>query len=319
MTSSASSPKTSVRHFIDLSDVTAADLRLIIDRSMAAKAARKGLPKGEVDSGAPGAGRALAMIFEKSSTRTRISFEMAMQQLGGSTVVMQGQDMQLGRGESTPDTARVMSRYVDGVMIRSKSHAMVQELADHSDIPIINALTDRSHPCQIMADIMTFEEHKGPITGRTVTWVGDGNNVAVSWIEAAARFGCTLRLACPAEYLPPQDVIDWANSNGGKVVLTDDPRAAAEGSDCIIADTWVSMGDDDVDERMKAFSAYQVNADLMCLADPDAIFMHCLPAYRGKEVTADVLDGPQSVIWDEAENRLHAQKGVLLWCFGLLS
>ncbi len=306
------------RHFLDLREVSGEALRAIIDRSLEIKWARAGGPKGAVDPDAPLAGRALAMIFEKSSTRTRVSFEMAMHQLGGRTLVMQGQEMQLGRGESTADTAHVMSRYVDAVMVRSNSHRMVQELAANADIPIINALTDRSHPCQIMADVMTFEERKGPITGRTITWVGDGNNVAVSWIEAAARFACTLRLACPPAYSPPRDVIDWANANGGKVELTDDPRAAVDASDCVIADTWVSMGDEDVDERLAALAPYQVNADLMAHAAPDAVFMHCLPAYRGKEVTADILDGPQSVIWDEAENRLHAQKGILLWCFGLL-
>lgn len=318
MTSIPADKPRGIRHFLDLSEVAAVDLRRIIDRAREMKAARRGLPRGVTDPKAVLTGHALAMIFEKSSTRTRVSFEMAMQQLGGRTLVMQGQEMQLGRGETTSDTARVMSRYVDAIMIRSNSHDMVRELADHASVPVINALTDRSHPCQIMADVMTFEEHKGPITGRTITWVGDGNNVAVSWIEAAARFGCTLRLACPASYAPPADVVDWANANGGKVELFDDPQEAADGSDCLIADTWVSMGDADVDERLSALEPYQVNAALMARAQPDAIFMHCLPAYRGKEVTADVLDGPQSVIWDEAENRLHAQKGVLLWCLGLL-
>ncbi|RMF09452.1 MAG: ornithine carbamoyltransferase [Alphaproteobacteria bacterium] len=319
MTKPGTETGASPRHFIDLSEIPGEALRRIIDRSMELKQARTGRPKGAPDADAPLSGQALAMIFEKSSTRTRVSFEMAMHQLGGRTLVMQGQEMQLGRGESTADTARVMSRYVDAIMIRSKSHDMVRELAAYAEIPVINALTDRSHPCQIMADVMTFEEHKGPIAGRTVTWVGDGNNVAVSWIEAAARFGCTLRLACPEGYRPPQDVIDWANANGGTVELTEDPHAAAENSDCVIADTWVSMGDKDVEARLAALAPYQVNAELMAVAAPDAIFMHCLPAYRGKEVTAEVLDGPQSVIWDEAENRLHAQKGILLWCLGLIS
>ncbi|MEX1147290.1 MAG: ornithine carbamoyltransferase [Sphingomonadales bacterium] len=305
-------------HFLDLSEVPAADLRRIIDRAIALKRARAGKPRGMIDDGAPLGDHALAMIFEKSSTRTRVSFEMAMHQLGGRTLVMQGSEMQLGRGESTADTARVMSRYVDAIMVRTKSHDMVVDLAEHAAIPVINALTDRSHPCQIMADVMTFEERKGQITGRTITWVGDGNNVAVSWIEASARFGCTLRLACPDGYTPPQSVIDWANANGGDVTLTDDAEAAARGSDCLIADTWVSMGDADVEERLNALGPYQVNEKLMGLANVDAVFMHCLPAYRGKEVTAAVLDGPASLIWDEAENRLHAQKGVLLWCLGQL-
>lgn len=308
-----------VRHFLDLDAVPAATLRHILDVSRELKARRAGAPKGQVDQGAPLSGYTLAMIFEKSSTRTRLSFEMAMRQLGGSTVVMQGQDMQLGRGESVSDTAKVLSRYVDAVMVRANRHDAVEELAREGTIPVINALTDKSHPCQVMADVMTYEEHRGPIKGRTISWIGDGNNMAVSWIHAAVRFGCKLRLACPAKYAPPAAVVAWAQAQGGDVTVTEDPAAAAKDSDCLITDTWVSMGDTDVEERMKAFAPYQVSPDLMRQAAKDALFMHCLPAYRGKEVATSVLDGPQSVIWDEAENRLHAQKGILLWCLGKLN
>lgn len=306
------------RHFIDLHKTTAADLRAILDSARRIKNARADWPKGRVDADAPLAGYSLAMIFEKSSTRTRVSFEMGMQQLGGKSIVMQGNDMQLGRGEPVSDTAMVLSRYVDAIMLRANSHKTLLDLAEHASVPVINALTDFSHPCQVMADVMTFEEIKGPIKGRVLTWVGDGNNVAISWIHAAARFGCELRLACPDAYRPAQDAIDWANANGGHVSVMSDPVEASRGSDCLIADTWVSMGDSDVEERLRVFSDYQVNADLMKVANDKAIFMHCLPAYRGKEVTSDVLDGPQSVIWDEAENRLHAQKAILLWCLGKL-
>ncbi|MDA5194793.1 ornithine carbamoyltransferase [Govanella unica] len=314
MTNNLSGP--TPRHFIDLHETPAAALRAMLDVARAMKSARAGWPKGQVEPDAPLAGHSLAMIFEKSSTRTRVSFEMAMQQLGGKTIVMQGNDMQLGRGEPVSDTAKVLSRYVDAIMLRSNSHEALLELARHASVPVINALTDFSHPCQVMADVMTFEEHKGPIKGRVITWVGDGNNMAVSWIHAAARFGCELRLACPAPYRPAQSEIDWANQNGGKVILTEDPIEAARDSDCLIADTWVSMGDKDIEERLQAFQPYQVNDQLMAVAAKDAIFMHCLPAYRGKEVSAEMLDGPQSVIWDEAENRLHAQKGILMWCLG---
>ncbi|MBW7835222.1 MAG: ornithine carbamoyltransferase [Sphingomonadales bacterium] len=306
------------RHFLDLDALPAATLRRILETAFDMKRRRAGWPKGKIDSGAPLADYTLAMIFEKSSTRTRVSFEMAMRQLGGSTVVMQGQDTQLGRGESVADTARVLSRYVDAIMIRANRHDMVQELAHESEVPVINALTNRSHPCQVMADVMTFEEARGPIAGKRISWIGDGNNMAVTWIHAAARFSCELRLACPAGYRPPQGEIEWANANGGKVTLSDDPAYAADGSDCLIADTWVSMGDTDVEERLAALKPYQINAALMKKAKPDAVFMHCLPAYRGKEVTAEVLDGPRSVVWDEAENRLHVQKAILMWCLGKL-
>lgn len=307
------------RNFLDLHEIPASDLRRIIDRAAAMKQARAGQPKGAVEPGAPLKDHALAMIFEKSSTRTRVSFEMAMHQLGGCSIVMQGNDMQLGRGESVADTARVLARYVDAIMLRSNSHETLLELAHHAGVPVINALTDRTHPCQVMADVMTFEEVRGPISGRVVTWIGDGNNMAASWIHAAARFGCELRLACPDAYRPDPDVVAWAEAEGARILLTSDPLAAADGSDCIIADTWVSMGDSDVEERLRVFKPYQVNAAVMAQARPDAIFMHCLPAYRGKEVAGDVLDGPQSVVWTEAENRLHVQKGILLWCLGRLA
>ncbi len=308
-----------LRHFLDLHEIPADTLRRIIDRAAAMKKARLGKPKGLVEAGAPLGQHSLAMIFEKSSTRTRVSFEMAMNQLGGHAIVMQGNDMQLGRGEAVSDTARVLSRYVDAIMLRANSHEALVELARHASVPVINALTDKTHPCQVMADVMTFEEIKGNIKGRTVSWIGDGNNVAVSWIHAAAQFGCTLKLACPKGYEPAAEAVTWARANGGDIHLTEDPAEAAHGSDCLIADTWVSMGDSDVEQRMAIFKGYQVNAALMNKANPDAIFMHCLPAYRDKEVSADVLDGPQSVIWDEAENRLHAQKGILLWCLGQLN
>lgn len=307
-----------IRDFLDLHQVPSAELRRIVDHAAAMKLARRGRPKGAIETSAPLRDYALAMIFEKSSTRTRVSFEMAMHQLGGRSIVMQGNDMQLGRGESVADTARVLSRYVDAIMLRANSHQTLVELAQHADVPVINALTDLTHPCQVMADVMTFEELRGDIRGRVISWVGDGNNMATSWIHAAAQFGCELRLACPAAYAPDAEALAWARAEGANIIVTEDPAAAVEGSDCVIADTWVSMGDADVEERLSAFRPYQVNGALMARADPKAIFMHCLPAYRDQEVAADVLEGPQSVIWIEAENRLHVQKAILLWCLGRL-
>lgn len=298
------------RNFLDISALDAASLRGIIEDSAKIKAIREreGTPQRLK-------GRILAMIFEKASTRTRVSFDVGMRELGGETIVLQGHDMQLGRGESIADTARVLSRYVDAIMIRTTSHEQILELAEYASVPVINGLTDKSHPCQIMADILTFEEHKGPIRDRVITWSGDGNNVAVSWIEAAARFDFELRLACPPELQPPADVMDWARAQGARVQLVDDPFEAVRDSDCVVADTWVSMGDTDAANRHNQLKPYQVNAALMKAAKDDAIFMHCLPAHRGEEVTAEVIDGPQSVVFDEAENRLHAQKGVLAWVF----
>ncbi len=259
------------------------------------------------------------MIFEKPSTRTRVSFDVAMRQLGGQTIVLNHTDLQLGRGESIADTARVMSRYVDAVMMRANSHTSLVEFATHASIPVINGLTDLSHPCQVMADIMTFEENQGVIEGRTIAWVGDGNNVATSWMHAAAKFGFKLRIACPGQLRPDKKVIDAARQSGADVEVTDDPATAVAGSDCVVTDTWVSMGDTDEGYRRQLLGAYAVDSDLMKRAAKGAIFMHCLPAYRGHEVSAEVIDGAQSVVFDEAENRLHAQKAILAWCLGGLS
>lgn len=303
-------------HFLDIKDLPGDVLRHIIETAKAWKNARAGFPKGAVDEGAPLADHTLAMIFEKSSTRTRISFEMAMQQLGGSSVILQGGTMQLGRGETIADTAKVMSRYVDAIMIRANTHDAVIELAAEGDVPVINALTDRSHPCQLMADIMTIEEHIGTIKGRKVAWLGDGNNVATSLIEAAVRFDFPLTLGCPEEFAPYDDVLAWAESEGGDITVVDDASEAVMGAEAIFTDTWVSMGDDKTGIRMKALEPFQVNSALMAKALPDALFLHCLPAHRGEEVTNAVIDGPQSVVWDEAENRLHAQKAILAWCLG---
>lgn len=303
-------------HFLDLKDLPSDVLRHILDTAKAWKSARAGLAKGAVDVGAPLAGHTLAMIFEKSSTRTRISFEMAMHQLGGSSVVLQGTAMQLGRGESVADTARVVSRYVDAIMVRANDHATIVELAKTGSVPLVNALTDRSHPCQLMADMLTLEEHFGSMEGRKVAWIGDGNNVATSLIEAATLFNFSLVLACPEGYEPSAEAIDWAKAKGGDVATTSAPNLAATEADVVITDTWVSMGDADADQRMRAFSKYQVTPDIMKQATADAVFLHCLPAHRGEEVSADVIDGPQSLVWDEAENRLHAQKAILAWCLG---
>ena len=303
-----------VRHFLDLHQVDRKDLRSIIDRSRAMKAARNGKGQAEPDEGRPLQGRLLALVFERPSTRTRVSFDVAMRQLGGETLCLTGSEMQLNRGESMPDTARVLSRYVDAIMIRATSHDLMAELAEHASVPVINGLTDRSHPCQLMADVLTFEERKGSILGRTVAWTGDGNNGANSWIHAAVQFDFKLRLACPPELAPPNALLRWAAEAGGKVVVTGDPEEAVEGADCIVTDTWVSMGDRDAEWRHNLLAPYRVDERLMALAKTDAIFMHCLPAHRGEEVTAGVIDGPASVVFDGAENRLHAQKGVLAWC-----
>ena len=262
-------------------------------------------------------GRVLAMIFEKPSTRTRVSFDVAMRQLGGETLMLNGAEMQLGRGESVADTARVLSRYVDAIMVRTDSHEKLLELAEHASVPVINGLTDRTHPCQLMADVLTFEEQKGPINNRTVVWSGDGNNVAASWIHAAAQFDFSLRVACPRELAVAPEIVAWAKARNARVNFTSDPDEAVAGADCVVADTWVSMGDaeDVVASRHNLLAPYQVDERLMALAHKEAIFMHCLPAHRNEEVTDDVIDGPQSVVFDQAENRLHAQKGVLLYCF----
>ena len=307
----------SPRHFLDLDDVTPVDIRAILESSKKRKAARAGLGQAEADADKPLKGKLLAMLFEKPSTRTRVSFDVAMRQLGGETLLLNGNDTQLGRGETIADTARVLSRYVDAIMIRTTDHKHLLELAEYASVPVINGLTDRSHPCQLMADVMTFEEHKGPIKGRRIAWVGDGNNMVTSWIQAAAQLEFELRLACPPELAPSADAISWARSRGADILLTTDPYEAVKDADCINADTWVSMGDSEetASRRHNLLAPYQVNERLMAAAGKDAIFMHCLPAHRGEEVIADVIDGPASVVFDEAENRLHAQKGVLAWCF----
>jgi ornithine carbamoyltransferase len=263
-----------------------------------------------VDADAPLAGRTLAMIFQKNSTRTRFSFDAAIRQLGGASIIATSADMQLGRGETIEDTARVLSRMVDAVMIRADRHEEVERFAGAAAVPVINGLTDRSHPCQIMADLMTFEEHRGPLGGRTIAFVGDGNNVCASFIHASARFGFRLVVACPPAYRPSAEDL----SRGGEVEVTDDLRAAVRGAHCVVSDAWVSMGDVDHEARVEAFAPYQVDEALMEAAAPDAVFLHCLPAHRGEEVTAEVIDGPRSLVWDEAENRIHAQKSILAWC-----
>jgi len=301
-----------VRHFLDIHRLEAADLRAILDDAHARKAARKGWPQGRPDADAPARDRVLAMIFEKNSTRTRFSFDAAIRQLGGASIIANAGDMQLGRGEPVEDTSRVLSRMVDAVMIRANSHEDVERFAQVSTVPVINGLTDRSHPCQILADLQTIEEHKGPIAGKTIAWIGDGNNVCHSFMHAAPKFGFHLNVACPAEYHP--DLRDLAKG-GNAVTLTSDPREAVLGADVVVTDTWVSMGDGDYEDRLAAFESYGVDEALMDMADPDAVFLHCLPAHRGEEVTDAVIDGPRSLVWDEAENRIHAQKAVLAWCF----
>ena len=258
------------------------------------------------------------MIFEKPSTRTRVSFDVGMRQLGGETLFLSGTEMQLGRAETIGDTAKVLSRYVDAIMIRTTDHSRLLELAEHATVPVINALTDDTHPCQIMADIMTFEEHRGPIRGRTVAWTGDANNVLVSWMHAADRFEFELRVATPPELRPKKWVLDWIKSSGAAIQVGTDPEKAVKGADCVVTDTWVSMGDRSANRRHNLLKRYQVNARLMAKAKADALFMHCLPAHRGEEVTDAVIDGPQSVVFDEAENRLHAQKSIIAWCMGAI-
>ena len=302
------------RHFLDLDLLDKATLRSILDRAKKLKAARHGLPKGVPDAGKPLDGHILAMIFEKQSTRTRVSFDVGMRQLGGQTLLLLGTELQLNREETIADTARVLSRFVDAIMLRTSAHSNLTEMAEAATVPVINGLTRWSHPCQIMADIMTYEEHRGDIAGRTFTWLGDGNNVARSFIHAAARFDFKLRLACPDELAPPKEIMDWAVREGADVTLTRDPDAATEGADAVVTDTWVSMGDTEAERRHNLLAPYRVDARRMGLAAADAVFLHCLPAHRGEEVTSDVIDGPQSIVWDEAENRLHAQKGILAWC-----
>jgi ornithine carbamoyltransferase len=302
---------TSPRHFLDIDALPLGELRTMLAASAAMKAKLKAHETGKK----PLAGKTLAMIFDKPSTRTRVSFDVGMRQLGGESIMLTGAEMQLGRGETIADTARVLSRYVDAIMIRILNHEALLELAAHATVPVINGLTRRSHPCQVMADLMTFEEHRGSIEGRTVAWTGDDNNVLASWAQAAERFKFRLNVATPPELAPKKPMRDWIKQTQAPIMIGSDPEEAVRGADCVVTDTWVSMGDKDGEHRHNLLKPYQVNAKLMSLAKPDALFMHCLPAHRGEEVTDEVIDGPQSVVFDEAENRLHAQKGILAWCF----
>jgi len=304
------------RHFLDLLDVPAPELRHIIAGAAELKANRR---RGRRSDFRPLEGKTLAMVFDRPSTRTRVSFDVAMRELGGETIMLTGAEMQLGRGETIADTARVLSRYVDAIMIRILDHADLMEMARHATVPVINGLTKQSHPCQVMADILTFEEHRGPIKGRKIAWSGDYNNVLSSWIDASARFDFTLDIACPPELQPAKARLAAAKAAGAKITMGADPMEAVEGAAAVISDCWVSMGDEDEGRRHNLLAPYQVNESLMKRAASDAVFMHCLPAHRGEEVTDAVIDGPQSVVFDEAENRLHAQKGVLAWCLGALA
>jgi ornithine carbamoyltransferase len=300
-----------IRHFLELVDVPKRELRGIVEASRAMKSKR---PGGTGSRARPLAGKTLAMIFERPSTRTRVSFEVAMRQLGGDAITLTGKEMQLGRGETIADTAQVLSRYVDAIMIRILDHDALLELARHATVPVINGLTRRSHPCQVLADVMTFEEHRGSIKGKTVAWSGDANNVLASWMHASERFDFRLRIATPRKLRPKKWLADWADTSGADIAIGTDPDAAVTDADCVVTDTWVSMGDKDPAGRNRLLRPYRVDADLMARAKPNAVFMHCLPAHRGEEVTDEVIDGPQSVVFDEAENRLHAQNGILAWC-----
>jgi ornithine carbamoyltransferase len=304
------------RHFLDLDKIEAGTLRRIVDMGHAMKKAGKRVPAKLKPPGIADA--VLMLIFEKPSTRTRVSFDVAMRQLGGQTIALNHTDLQVGRGEPISDTAKVISRYVDAIMIRANKHETLNEFAEHATVPVINGLTDRTHPCQIIADIMTFEEARGPIKGRKVAWTGDGNNVAASWIQAAARFDFRLALACPPQLNPERSVLEWARRHGADVFVTEEPQDAVAGADCVVTDTWVSMGQQhEAARRKQLLGAYAVDESLLRKAHKDVIFMHCLPAYRGLEVAASVIDGAQSVVWEEAENRLHAQKAILAWCLGV--
>jgi len=304
-----------IKHnFVDLAQFSPHEMRSLLDEAATMKHAYK--------AGAASpylAGKTLAMIFEKPSTRTRISFDMAMRQLGGDTITLTGSEMQLGQSETIADTARVLSRFVDAIMIRTTAHRRLLEMAEFASIPVINGLTDDTHPCQILANILTCEEHRGCVTGKKFAWMGDGNNVLHSLIEAAALLNFSLHIATPEGCEPQQKYIDWAHKKGADIKLTQDPKAAAQGADCIVTDAWVSMGQEHRALEKQVFAPYQVNEALMSYAKPDALFMHCLPAHRGEEVVDSVLDGPQSVVFDEAENRLHVQKAILKWCFADIS
>ena len=307
-----------MRHFLNLSDAGGDAIAAMLNDAIERKKARQGWPKGQADADAPLAGQTLAMVFEKNSTRTRTSFEMAMKQLGGDSIFMASGQMQLGRGETIADTASVLSRYVDAIMIRTDDHDKVSELAHYASVPVINGLTDLSHPCQIVADLLTVMEHGKALPCLELAWLGDGNNVLNSVVEAAGLFKFNLRIAVPEGYESDSSFIAVANAAGANVTLTRDAREAVAGADVVVTDTWVSMGQEHAHNKMAAMMPYQVNASLMATAKSDAVFLHCLPAHRGEEVTDGVIDGPQSLIWDEAENRLHAQKSILLWCLGKL-
>ncbi|MBE2993385.1 ornithine carbamoyltransferase [Sphingomonas sp. CFBP 13603] len=302
-----------MRHFLNLTDAGADGIAAMLADALDRKAARAGFPKGRADADAPLAGHTLAMVFEKSSTRTRFSFDMAIRQLGGTSIVSDGGSMQLGRGESIADTARILSGYVDAIMIRTDDHAKIEEMAHYASVPVINGLTDASHPCQIMADLLTIIESGKTLPGLKVAWLGDGNNVLASIVEAAGLMQFDVVAACPQGFQPEEEAI---TRSSGRARVVADPREAVEGADIVVTDTWISMGQAHAEAKLKALTPYQVDATLMALAKPDAKFLHCLPAHRGEEVTPDVIDGPQSLIWQEAENRLHAQKSVLRWCFG---
>lgn len=307
-----------MKNFLDLHKTDAADLRHMIDAAHAMKTARRDRPKGAPDDDQPLAGRMVALIFEKPSTRTRVSFDVGVRQMGGQTMVLSGKEMQLGHGETIADTARVLSRYVDLIMIRTFEEATLLEMAEHATVPVINGLTNRTHPCQIMADIMTYEEHRGPIAGRKVVWAGDGNNVCASFIHAAGQFGFDLTFTGPETLDPEAKFVDFARARGSDIQIERDPARAVLGADLVVTDTWVSMHDPESakERRHNQLRGYQVNEALMAHAKPDALFMHCLPAHRNDEVTSSVMDGPHSVVFDEAENRLHAQKAIMRWCLG---
>ena len=306
------------RHFLDLGDAGADAIAAMFADAIDRKAARKDWPKGKADADAPLAGRVLALVFEKNSTRTRVSFDIAMRQLGGSVLIVEAGSSQLGRGESIADTARVLSRMVDAIMIRTDDHAKAEELAHHAHVPVINGLTDRSHPCQIVADLLTMIEHGKALPGLEVAWLGDGNNVLHSILEAASIFKFNVRVGVPEGYEPASEFVDMARKAGSRITLTQNAGEAARGADIIVTDTWVSMGQDHAHNKIAAMAPFQVGSDLMALAKPDARFLHCLPAHIGDEVTQEVFEGPQSVVFDEAENRIHAQKSILLWCLGKL-
>ncbi|WP_170332649.1 ornithine carbamoyltransferase [Ruegeria arenilitoris] len=308
-----------MNHFLDIHKTDAHELRAMINQASEMKQARLGQPKAALDDEQPLKDRMVALIFEKPSTRTRVSFDVGVRQMGGQTMVLSGKDMQLGHGETIADTARVLSRYVDMIMIRTFDETILTEMAEYSDVPVINGLTDRTHPCQIMADVLTFEEHRGPIAGKKVVWTGDGNNVCASFLHAAGQFGFDLTFTGPAQFDPEDEFMGFARQKGSKIVVERDPFKAVEGADLVVADTWVSMHDSQSakERRHNLLRPYQVNTELMSHAKPDALFMHCLPAHREEEATSEVMDGLNSVIFDEAENRLHAQKAVMRWCLGV--